>query len=341
MKKSKPTCIDLFCGAGGFTRGMKDAGFDVRFANDKWKPAVETYRHNNPDVPFSSKDIIELTPNEIEELSGLEPGSVDVIVGGPPCQGFSHAGTRKTDDERNILWREFFKIVNHFKPKIVLMENVKGILTIKSCFGERVIDSIQCKFSEIGYLLQPKIINTADYGVPQTRERVIMIANSLDIENGRLFPKKTHGPGTGKSYKTVGETIMDLADVEDPDNKFSHRKMRHGTTVTERMSLIREGSNLRRDMKLLPKHLRRIPYAFVNYRLARNKPSCTLVPGHSAFPIHPIQPRSLTTREAARLQTFRDKDRFFGNTIDQALLVGNAVPPLLAKRIGLHLKKFL
>lgn len=332
--------MDLFAGAGGFSLGMKRAGFDVVFANDNWDPAVKTYTYNNPDVPFSPKNVKSLSPSYIKNKFGITE-DIDVIVGGPPCQGFSHAGTRKREDNRNTLWNEFFKIVSYFQPKVILLENVKGILSMKSTNGENISDMIQRRFLEIGYLLEPKIINMADHGIPQTRERVLMIANKLGIENGTLFPNKTHGPKTKRPYKTVGDAIMDLADVEDPDNSFSHRRMKHGDIVRQRMSLIREGSNIKNDNHLLPKHLQRKSFGFVYYRLDRKKPSCTLVPGHSAFPIHPTQPRSLTTREAARLQSFPDTYKFFGTTVDQALLVGNAVPPLLAEKIGRRIRKFL
>jgi len=328
-----PTC---FSGCGGFSEGFRQAGYDIVFANDFWEPAIKSYQHNQKDVIFSGKDIRALSVKEILDSTGLDKDDFDIVVGGPPCQGFSLAGIRRHDDPRNGLWQEFFRIVDFLRPKIVVMENVRGILTMPTNGQPRVMDLVERKFSGIGYQLNYKVLNAADYGVPQIRRRVITIANNIGIENGMLFPPATHAPPeianeVGlKPYVTVQESIMDLANKEDPDDAFNHSVMNHSKRVARRLSKIPEGGKFREKV-----------FSFVYQRLRRDCPSITLVPGHSAFPVHPTLNRTLTVREAARLQSFPDCYKFFGSRVNQGLQVGNAVPPLLSKAMAKRLKKFL
>lgn len=321
-KKDKPKAIDLFCGCGGFSEGFKRAGYEVVFANDKWMPAFRTYSSNHPKITISEKPIEELTSEEIMRSTGLRKGETDIIIGGPPCQGFSIAGSRNPNDERNMLWKDFFRIVNGLLPKAIVMENVKGITHLNKGMGTSTINLIRKAFEDRGYKFTWELLDMADYGVPQHRLRVIMIANRLGVDNGGLFPAKSHGSGM-KPYATVGGTIMDLDGVDDPEDKMNHKPMDHSYRMILRFKKVPEGKRMLRNH-----------FKFVYERLSRREPSITLVPGHSAFPLHPIRHRSITVREAARLQTFPDTYRFFGSKVDQGLMVGNAVPPLFAEKLA-------
>jgi len=335
--------IDLFSGAGGFTDGFEKAGFQPVFAVDNWADAATTYKYNHPETKFLEKDIRKVDPLQTLKELKLTKEDIDVIVGGPPCQGFSMAGKRNVGDPRNQLFREFVRVIRRTEPKFLVMENVKGLLTMKTLRGEKVIDVIEQEFRDIGYEATYKILNAAEYGVPQKRERVVFIANSMGLHNGILFPKKTHGPDSAeeKPFVTVKEAIMDIAKKQDPEDKWNHKPMQHNEKVRKRFSLIPPAVDMAKDQSFLPKKLRRKAYAFNCKRLALNEPSVTLIPGHYAFPVHPTLPRTITVREAARLQTFWDERIFFGKRDNQALLVGNAVPMLLAESIASRLRNFL
>jgi len=343
MNSQKPKVIDLFSGAGGFSTGFMQAGFNPIFAIDNWIDAEKTYTYNHPNSTFIRKDIREIRPLKILSNLGINRNEIDVIVGGPPCQGFSLAGKRNLGDPRNQLFKEFIKTINVVQPKILVMENVKGLLSMKTPANENVIDIVEQEFNDIGYNVTYKILNAAEYGVPQKRQRVIFIANSLGLENGTLFPKKTHGPDSKskKSFVTVKSTIMDIAKKTDPQDKWNHKPMQHSEKVKKRFELMPKNSDLAFDQSFLPKGLRRTAFAHNCKRLPLDEPSVTLVPGHYAFPVHPTLPRTITVREAARLQTFPDNFIFFGKRDNQALLAGNAVPVKLAKAIAAQLKGFL
>ena len=340
---SKPKFIDLFSGAGGFTDGFEKAGFQSVFAVDSWSDAATTYRYNHPQTTFLEKDIRKVEPLKVLKELKLKKEDIDAIVGGPPCQGFSMAGKRNVGDPRNQLFREFVRIIHKTEPKFLVMENVKGLLTMVTLKGEKVIDIIEQEFRDIGYEVTYKTLNTAEYGVPQKRERVVFIANSIGLHNGILFPKKTHGPDSEekKPFVTVKEAIMDIAKKNDPDDKWNHKPMQHNKKVQKRFSMIPPAGDMAKDQSFLPRKLRRKAYAFNCKRLALNEPSVTLIPGHYAFPVHPTLPRTITVREAARLQTFWDERIFFGRRDSQALLVGNAVPMLFAEAIASRFRNFI
>jgi len=214
---------------------------------------------------------------------------------------------------------------------------------MKTQGNENVIDIVEQEFNDIGYNVTYKVLNAAEYGVPQKRQRVIFIANSLGLENGTLFPKKTHGPESisKKPFVTVRNAIMDIAKVADPKDKWNHKPMQHSDKVKKRFELMPKNSDLAFDQSFLPKGLRRTAFAHNCKRLPLDGPSVTIVPGHYAFPVHPTLSRTITVREAARLQTFPDNFIFFGKRDNQALLAGNAVPVKLAKAIAMQLKNFL
>lgn len=338
----KYNAVDLFAGAGGITEGMKRAGFNVVMATDIDHHFSTIHRLNHPDVPFLEKDITLWSPKLFRFLCNGH--RIHVVTGGPPCQGFSLNGTRNIADPRNQLFKHYIKILRILNPEFFFMENVLGILSIKTKTGEKFIDEVMKEFKKLdGYIVDFRIINMADYGVPQTRRRVLIIGNRLGIPADDCLPIAEYGPRRKYPYEAVGKYIMDLADAPD-DSVPNHRRMKHSPEVIKTMNIVREG-------EYMPKHIRddsgkKKTFQTVYRRVDRNKPAPTMVPGHMAFPIHPTQNRSLTVREAARIQTFQD-DYVFGNakypvpTVPQGLAVGNAVPPLFVEKLGKKILELL
>jgi DNA (cytosine-5)-methyltransferase 1 len=330
-----PNFIDLFSGAGGLLRGFIDAKYTPVFSVEMWEPAVETHRKNYPNVSLMNRDIRSITNEEIAPFKG----KVDVIVGGPPCQGFSTIGKRLVKDPRNVLVFEFIRFINTIRPKAFLMENVRGLLSS----GRGAIKSaIEEEFKQIGYAIDSKVICAADYGVPQIRHRIFFIGFRDDLGILPNFPLPTHEQG---DYITVGEVIDDLFGKE--NEMDNHVPMKHNKTVEGRIKCIREGEGIPSDG--LPQEVSngsRSDYAnntiknfsHVYRRLSRQRPATTMVPGHNAFPLHPVANRSLTVREAARIQTFPDDVVFCGTRQNQCIQVGNAVPVRLANVLAQHIK---
>lgn len=213
---SSPTVIDLFCGAGGLSEGLRQAGISPVAGVDFDKHAVATYRHNHPNVPVVEGDVAEVTGKQLMELAGTR--EIDLIAGGPSCQGFSTHGKRMQDDPRNFLFKHFVRLVDEIQPKMFLMENVRGMLTYgKGAFRRQ----IEAAFDEIGYRTDFAQVLAADYGVPQLRHRILFIGTRVDdIELS--FPPRTHGadgePGL-KPYVTVEEAIGDLPLMGDDYNR--------------------------------------------------------------------------------------------------------------------------
>ncbi len=324
-KTRKLKAIALFAGGGGLHIGMEKAGFKVILASDIEPTSEKTHKANWPDLPFLCKDISKVTADEILKLTkGKKP---EIIFGGPPCQGFSTLGAKMSADPRNELFDHYARIVDELNPKYFLFENVKALTTM---YSGQFKDKIITRFTKLGYTCFEKILNAADYGVPQFRERIIIFGTKTN--KPFKFPEITHGTHNGlKPFKTVGESIMDLANPDDSIN--GHIILNHSETVIERYKLIPEGGRLPPPEKL-PKEIRRKNFGNTYKRLNRKKPSLTMVPGNNAFPVHPTKNRSLTPREAARLQTFPDNHLFIGDRRRQCILVGNAVPPQLGLVLG-------
>ncbi|MDO4803262.1 MAG: DNA cytosine methyltransferase [Lachnospiraceae bacterium] len=336
--------IDLFSGAGGLTLATRDAGFNIIVSNEINPTFAKTHDYNFPDIPMISDDINHVTPDKLNKyINGRE---VDLVEGGPPCQGFSVFGKRRfvntqgynpRDDARNYLVYQFIRIVEETNPKFFFMENVKGFMSLdKGMF----VEEVKKEFQRIGYKdIWCSVVCAADYGVPQERYRMFMIGNRLGLDF--MPPACTHfsDDSDGKpKYRTVGDAIMDLAGKE--NEVPNHVPLKHKPIVEARYSYIKEGSRLNVDD--LPPELaistrkdsktgKVANYSHVFRRLDRGKPSTTMVPGHNAFPIHPTLNRTLTAREAARIQTFPDSHVFFGTRQEQCIQVGNAVPPKMAE----------
>jgi DNA (cytosine-5)-methyltransferase 1 len=368
------TTIDLFSGCGGMTLGFKMAGFHSIFATDVDENAGKTFIKNFPDTPFKVTDICQLTKEDVDKLTNGE--APDIIIGGPPCQGFSLANKRRNtikDDPRNKLFYQFVKFIDWYSPKAFVMENVKGLLSMKN---GKVIETIVNEFTNAGsgYNVVYKVLCAADYGVPQTRERVIIIGIRKDLGIMPSHPEPIDG------CVTVDEAISDLpviysgegSDVQEygtepqndyqrlmrkhSDKVFNHIAMRHTPRLVERFKAIQPGQNL---LDVWDTHgpVKRgasnekseIKFHQNNQRVFGDRPAPTIAASFQSNFIHPHLNRNFTAREGARLQSFPDDFIFEGmrtkmsweKGLSQYQQIGNAVPVLLAYHIAEHIKKLI
>lgn len=334
----KYTAIDLFCGAGGLHIGFENAGFNIKLCVDNNDIVEKTHKRNFPNIPIINRDINKVSTDEIREF--LDDNKVDVIIGGPPCQGFSTIGHRVSSnpekrsqkDPRNELVLTYARIINEIRPKFIVMENVKGILTLEKGVYLNNVLSILAK---AGYNVEYKLINMADYGVPEVRERVIIIGNRIGMPVTFPAPDHSDNPDDNlPAWENCWNVLKDLEKMAD-NPSFNHVALKHTCKNIERYKLIPEGGRLPEDK--LSKELYRKNFGNTYKRLARNRPALTMVPGNDAFPIHPTLNRSLTVREAARIQTFPDSIIFEGNRRQQGHQVGNAVPPVFSKKLAIFI----
>jgi len=313
------TFVDLFCGAGGLSKGLEMAGLHGICGLDWFDEAGMTYRKNfnhpfvNGDIKSADKKK-EFYDTVKKQLKGRK---LDVVAGGFPCQGFSMAGNRIVDDPRNSLYLELIEIVKTLQPNYVICENVKGL---RSMLDGKVEQKILDDFKSIGYEMNVATLCAADYTTPQKRERVIFIGNRIGVKN--LHPKAMLEP---KEYVTTGQAIADLMDhPEDPD--FNHVPTKHRPDMAKRMAALEEGKSLYKG------------YSDAWKKCPWNEASCTIKENHGGVNIHPKLPRVLTAREMARLQSFPDDFIFEGPKNKQLVQIGNAVPPYLGKAIGMAIK---
>lgn len=316
---SQMTYVDLFCGCGGLSKGLELSGMEGICGLDFFKEACMTYERNFSH-PFINGDI-KLPENKQafydtvkRQLNGRH---LNVVAGGFPCQGFSMAGNRIVDDPRNSLYKELLEIVTNLQPDFVICENVKGL---RSMLNGAVEAKIIEDFKEAGYEMRATVLCAADFYTPQKRERVIFIGNRIGKRN---YHPKPILP-TNK-YVTTGEAIGDLINhLEDPD--FNHVPTRHRPDMAQRMLELEEGKSLYKG------------YSDAWKKCPWNEASCTIKENHGGVNIHPKLPRVLTAREMARLQSFPDDFIFMGPKNKQLVQIGNAVPPLLGKAIGLAVR---
>ena len=347
--------IDLFCGCGGFSKGFQQAGFNVKYGIDLWNDAIVTYNKNFPDAVAINKNITEIRGSDILEAIGLLENQVDVIIGGPPCQGFSVSGKRLIDDERNILYKSFVEIVAELSPKAFVMENVPGLVRL---FKGQVAEQVIADFTAIGYEVKMQILSSDEYGVPQQRKRVFFVGlnkDGFDNPGCYEFPKASFGEITGKPYRTTKDAISDLDFIPDDiilgeripysiDAQNDYQRMMrvgsnyilnhsitlHKERTKEIISMVPDGGNY----KDLPKELwstRKVHIAWT--RMNSQKPSFTIDTGHNHH-FHYRANRVPTVRESARIQSFPDTFEFVGIKTSQLRQVGNAVPPLLAEAVA-------
>ena len=336
---NKFSAIDLFCGAGGFSEGFKQAGFEILWANDINEVFRKTFSKNHPKTRKNVRpgDIRKISIDDIKRDLGTR--SVDVILGGPPCQGFSNAGKRDPSDPRNSLFREFIEIINGLKPKMFLMENVKGMASMKTRDNEPVMDIIEKECRRIGYAPHWKMIDMSKYGVPQRRHRIFIVG--AKGTNGFEFPPERGTP------RPLGEVISGI-----PPDAPNHVVPKLSPQTEYLIKMIPKGGSWKNiPYEKLPPRLKRIRDNIRRYRAPNfyRRFAMTEVAGTvtaSATPensgiIHPKENRKMTPRECARIQTFRDGYVFEGSIPQQYQQIGNAVPPMMAKILALRMRKYL
>ena len=335
MNDKKLVVVDLFSGAGGLHMGFEHAGFDIKLCIDNDNLVEKTHKRNFPNIPMINRDIRTIPSEEIKTY--LNNGYVDVVIGGPPCQGFSTIGKRVSSDPeirskqdpRNELVLTYAKLIKELHPKFIVMENVKGILTLQ---GGAYLENVLKQLHDAGYEAKHKLINMADYGVPEIRERVIILGNRVGLPVEFPLPDHSDNPEDGLPFwENCWNVIGDLEHLSDKP-EFNHVALKHTEKNISRYKLIPEGGRL--PEKNLPPELYRKNFGNTFKRLCRNRPALTMVPGNDAFPIHPTLNRSLTVREAARIQTFPDSMIFEGNRRQQGHQVGNAVPPVFSEKLA-------
>lgn len=369
-KKSIYTSVDLFSGCGGLTKGFELAGIKSILASDIDENCEKTFVRNFPQTPFICKDITEISKEEVDDiLNGKIP---DIIIGGPPCQGFSLANKRRNkvaDDPRNKLFYGFVKFINWYSPKAFVMENVKGLLSMQNGQVIRTIVEEFANAGEFGYNVAYKILKASDYGTPQNRERVILIGFRKDLNIQPTHPL----PYIMDRYITVDDAISDLPQINagegiegakyssEPTNLFqqfvrrnsnvvnNHIAMKHTPRLVERFKAIKPGQSLidvwdthGAVKRGTPTEKSTIKFSQNNQRVFGNLPAPTIAASFQSNFIHPHLDRNFTAREGARLQSFPDDFIFEGmrtkmsweKGLSQYQQIGNAVPVLLAYAIA-------
>lgn len=366
--RKKNKVIDLFAGAGGFSVGFEKAGYDIVAAVEYDKQIAETYSYNHPSTDMYAKDIKQV----VEEVD-FSKYNADVIIGGPPCQGFSMAGARIRknsfiDDPRNYLFKYYFKIVQQVHPKIFILENVKGILTMEKgeIFNQIIsLFSDEKNFNGDKYFLKHIVVKALDYGIPQQRERVFVIGSlnkELDIDNLIKLTKKKVLQTYPHFFDnvTVWDAISNLQKEDKNGNitnlhplnqyqeflaganqkVYNHVKPHHNEIAIKRIKQISAGENWTK-LKDVIKSVHSGAYG----RLDKNGVAPTITtrfdtPSGGRF-IHPVEDRTLSPREGARIQSFPDEFMFLGNKTSIYKQIGNAVPPKMAYFWGLLIQEIL
>lgn len=373
--------VDLFSGVGGLTFGfyynivngefVRNENCNIVFANEYDKAAAEAFKMNFPDINMINKNIKDLTEKEVCEIIGDD--DIDVIIGGPPCQSYTTIGKRKYDDKAK-LYNEYYRMLSIIRPRMFLFENVKGMLSMKDENNNLIINDIESKFANIdgnlGYNIQYRILDAVDFGVPQSRERVFIIGIRNDLDAQWTFPVREDG----FQNITLKEAISDLPRVlsgqeirrygrKRPRNEYQrlmrgnnigltcHFSSQYGDKIQTIINNVIQGegkdyiNRLVDEGKLAEEYRLTSGYKNTYGRLVANRP-CTTITKNMSTPsglrcIHYEQNRALTAREGARIQSFPDWFRFFGNHTEIKTQIGNAVPPLLAMRLARQIERFL
>lgn len=365
-EKTPILLVDLFSGVGGLSFGFahhKD--FKILAANEILVPMAKAYELNHPDVKMYNTDIANFGISELSKDFGITPGQIDLVVGGPPCQAYSTVGKRLIDDPRGKLFQEYFRILKELEPKAFIFENVKGLLSMQ---GGELLETIIELFSSLGYRVSYKLLNAADFGTPQLRERVIIVGTKLSGKY--VFPKATHGSEEAvsadpilKPHVTLKEAIGDLPligtgetsemyakapfsdfqikmRINSPVLLSDHSSPKHNDRLNQIMQILPEGGS----PEDLPAELKPTSGFKNTYsRLWWDRPSTTVTRNlgtpSSSRCIHPIAPRALTTREGARIQGFPDSYQFFGSRSERNLQIGNAVATPLSEALAASMAK--
>ena len=346
--------IDLFCGAGGLSTGLKKSGFRLCLGVDIDEKALKTYKCNLKRTKVLKEDIKKVTGEKITELTGINRRDNFLLAGCPPCQGFSSLGKRDANDEKNELVYEYIRIINELEPSFILMENVPGMFT---GVGKEIFKNVVKELEE-NYHVEYATLNAADFGVPQIRKRLVLhgIRNDvydnlgLDKEKQKILPKSTHSKEKKKGYRkwvTVRKAIFDLpilgaGESYDDGIVKNHKARSLSETNIERLQEIRlHGGNremISEELQLECHKKENVSYTDTYGIIDPDKPAPTITSGCTIISkgryCHPTQNRGLSIREAARLQSFDDKFEFQGNMGEMSLQIGNAVPPKLAQASG-------
>lgn len=347
MNNKRYNIIDLFCGAGGLSYGFERAGFNVLLGIDNDAAALRTFELNHNNSKSICGDITQISYEQIKKVIG--DTEIDVIVGGPPCQGMSLSGPRQLNDPRNRLYLSYIRLVREIQPKAFIIENVPGLIGL---FGGEIKNSIINEFSGMGYNIEYKLLCSADYGVPQSRRRVIFVG----YKSGKF-----EYPAIDKLQISCEQALSDLPPLTDtlgsaempyytePQSNYqklmrmrsksvkNHIAAKHSENVKKTIALIPAGGNY----KSLPEGYESTRNFHVAWtRFPDTKPAPTIDTGHRHH-FHYKYNRVPTVRECARIQSFPDDFIFTGNKTQQFKQVGNAVPPLMAERIAVQTKKLL
>jgi DNA (cytosine-5)-methyltransferase 1 len=346
----KPIIVELFCGCGGTSLGFEMAGFEVAVGCDIHIPSIKTFKINHPNVSTILGDIRKIKPSVILNL--LQGREVDVLIGGVPCQGFSlNNRKRHENDERNLLYKEYIKFVKALKPKAVFLENVSGMKSTGN-FVETIEKDLS---SASGMKVKSKLLFAPDYGVPQSRTRLVFLGvrGLANFNFDEII--KTHGPTTTKPYVTIKDAIGELPILNANESsefynnepkseyqKFMRKKIKNDILTNHKapnhpQEVIDKIKNTSPGSPMYPRFKQRI-------RLAWDMQSPTQVSGgiRPQFQFgHPSENRGLTIRERCRLQSFPDNFVVEGGIVQGRVQTGNAVPPLLAKAVALALKKYI
>lgn len=360
--------VDLFCGVGGMSLGFELAGIDVVFAVDSDPINIASYSLNFPNSHAYLGDLSHLSGNEIRKLSGLGKTEIDVLFGGPPCQGFSVIGRRNSDDSRNFLLFEFARLINELQPKYFVVENVKGLLFEQ---GKGFLEAFSNCLGENYSIVSPiKFLDASVYGVPQKRERVFILGHRSNL-HAPEYPQAS----SGNSTPSVWEAIGDLPNIDDHNDLIdSHVFRGHlGNPLSKYARHMRGEYDIFEDRELISSnkngitgcqrtaHTPNVIHRFENTKPGSREPIsqydrlnkdgyCTTLRAgsgkdHGSFmaarPIHPIQPRVITVREAARLHSFPDSFQFHKTKWHSFRQIGNSVPPFLAKAVAEGVKDAL
>lgn len=347
-----PLVASFFTGCGGLDLGFERAGFDVVVASDKWGPAADTYRQNFSDVTFIEEDVREINQNKILETienSGHNPEDIDVVIGGPPCQGFSRLNNERIEldemekDDRNTLFEEFLRLVKILNPQLVLMENVRDLINRQTSDDRYVKDLIAQQYNREGYKCENQVLEAERFGVPQKRRRIFFIGTNRDVPI--RFPNPTNQDG---NFRTTSEALEGISDNL-PNMNYANttdktlKKIKHipqggyYRDLPDRLKTKKykcdceDTQNCPHDPVIVKR------YGTYLRRLHPDEPSLTV--SNNSF-IHPTEDRYLTPREMARLQAFPDDFDFSGTKTEVMKQIGNAVPVKLAEELANRLYEY-
>lgn len=345
-----PTAIELFSGCGGLSTGLTHAGFTILSAVEINDVAAQSYRANHRNVHLHVEDVCKITATSLLRENNLRVGELDLLAGCSPCQGFSRLrkGESGRNDPRNKLVFEYLRLVRGLRPKTILMENVPGIITTE--YGNEIFDIVKEELEKLGYSVDYKVINVADYGVPQFRKRFVLLGSRYRRHPIHLPPEThaspRHNQAAGKQpWRTVRQAFENLAPLQngqtDPNNPL-HTCSANGELNMRRIRAVPHDGGSRNAFPpdlVLDCHLR-YPngYRDVYGRMCWDKPSPTITGGCTNITrgrfVHPEEDRGISLLEAARLQTFPDDYVFCGNFGEKSLQIGNAVPVRLGEIMG-------